>query len=98
MRDIVHTMDKYLIYQLEDGSLQKSVIKDLPAAKKLVYKSETQPIKLGGKKIHIVGVGTEEDFKSHKEILEPAPYNEKPGFKKLKEDIEYFKVFKEWPK
>ena len=84
-------MDRYFIYQEEDGTLKRREIKDLEKAKELVKLGKA---KLDGKSIHIVGIGTEEDFRKHKEILGQT---DGPAKKQLALNIEYFKKYKKWP-
>ena len=90
MGDKDPTMEKYLIYQLKDGTVKRRLINDLEKAQQIV--DLNKPVKLDGVSVHIVGIGTEEDYQHHREFLG------RPSYEKLKADIEHFKKYKEWPK
>jgi hypothetical protein len=86
-------MEKYLIYQEEDGTLKRRPIKDMEAAKKIA--AIKAPIKLEGVNVHIVGIGTDADFRVHQQIT-----NQTVGdhYKKLKANAAYYKKNGVWPK
>lgn len=86
-------MEKYLIYQLEDGTLRRRPIKDMEAAKKIT--KIDKPVKLEGVLVHIVGIGTDSDFRQHQMIVGQA---RGPAFKKLQADVKYYKEHGVWPK
>lgn len=85
-------MQKYLIYQEEDGTLKRREIKDLEAAKKI---AKHEKVKLEGKIVHIVGIGSDEDFRAHREITGQA---ETPAYKQLRANVAYFKAHGKWPR
>lgn len=86
-------MEKYLIYQLEDGTLRRRPIKDLEAATKIA--AIDRPVKLEGVSVHIVGIGTDSDFRQHQMIIGQT---RGPAFKKLQADVAHFKEHGVWPK
>ena len=85
-------MERYLIYQLEDKTLKRRVIKDLEAAQKIV--DLDKPVKLDGVKVHIVGIGNDADYRKHLEILGNT---RGPAFKNLQNNIAYYKQHGKWP-
>lgn len=89
-------MEKYLIYQDKESKLHKKEIKDLEAAQNLINSGKV--IKINNEPIHIVGIGTEDDFNRHRQITGEVEYDQLPHFQKLKSDIEHFKMYKEWPR
>ena len=66
-------MDKYLIYQDHKNALHKRPVQDEAKAQSLINSKKT--IMIDGHPIHIVGIGTEEDFKVHQEMVGTPDYH-----------------------
>jgi len=93
MRDKEHCMD-YLLYQTKDGTLKKKEITNRPLAEQIVAKAESTPVKLEGQEVHIVGIGSLQDYESHRKTL---GQNEPTGYMKFKASVAYYKEHGKWP-
>ena len=90
----VQSMQKYLIYQDESKKLYKKPIFDEKKARAIV--DSKKKIKLDGQLIHIVGIGTQEDFIVHCNMV--GQTTDMPAYEKLKKATLEYKQTGIWPR
>ncbi len=66
-------MEKYLIYQDHKNVLHRKPIKDEAKAQALIDCKKT--IKIDGHPIHLVGIGTDEDYRVHLDMVGQPDYH-----------------------